>query len=261
MNSPILVTGGTGTLGRLVTPLLRDAGQPVRILSRHGGSPAAGVEQVTADLATGDQVDDAVRDAEIVLHLAGGQKGDDQVARTLVRAAQRARVRRLVFISVIGADRVPLGWLRTKLAAEEAIVGSGLPWTILRAAQFHELVLTLARKMAALPVIPAPGMRLQPVDGRDVAARLVELTLAPPAGRVPDLAGPRVYTMGELIRGYLRATGRRRLLLPVRMPGRAGRAYRAGANLTSDGASTGTRTWEAFLAEQVGIPGSSRMAR
>nr|WP_230416384.1 NAD(P)H-binding protein [Micromonospora tarapacensis] len=141
-------------------------------------------------MSSGDRVDDAVRDAGIVLHLAGGQKGDDQVARTLVRAAQQARVRHLVFISVIGADRVPLGWLRTKLAAEEAVAGSGLPWTILRAAQLHELVLTLAQKLAALPVVPTPGIRLQPVDGRDVATRLAELTLAPPAGRVPDLAGP-----------------------------------------------------------------------
>ena len=137
------------------------------------------------------------------------------------------------------------------LDAEEAISGSGLPFTIVRAAQFHSLVLTMTQKLTALPVVPLPGLRLQPVDGREVAARLAELTLGTPAGRVPDVVGPQVHTMGELIRGYLRASGKRRPTLPVRLPGKAGRAYRDGANLTLRGATVGSRTWEAFLAEQV----------
>ncbi|MFG2054490.1 SDR family oxidoreductase [Micromonospora sp. NPDC048930] len=252
MTAPILVTGGTGTLGRLVTPLLRDAGHPVRVLSRHGGPAADGVTHVTADLLTGAGVESAVRGVRTVLHLAGGPKGDDQATRHLVRAAQQAGVRHLVHISVVGADRVPLAWLRSKLDAERAIAGSGIPWTTLRAAQFHDLVLTMVEKMAKLPVVPVPGgLRLQPVDAREVAARLVELALGAPAGRVPDLAGPTVYGMGDLLRRYLRAVGRRRLFLPVRIPGKAGRAYRNGDNLTLDGADTGVRSWEAFLTERL----------
>ncbi|WP_299273392.1 hypothetical protein [uncultured Georgenia sp.] len=106
--------------------------------------------------------------------------------------------------------------------------------------------------MARLPVVPAPGgLRLQPVDPRDVAARLLELTLAAPAGRVADLAGPRVHPLDELVRGYLAARGMRRPFLPVRIPGRAGAAYRAGANLNLDTADRGHRTWEAYLDEQL----------
>ncbi|MEU5550095.1 MULTISPECIES: SDR family oxidoreductase [unclassified Micromonospora] len=251
MHPPILVTGGTGTLGRLVTPLLRDAGRPVRVLSRRGGRPTPGTEQVRADLLTGEGVERAVRGVDTVLHLAGGQKGDDTIARTLVDAARQSDVRHLVVVSVVGADRVPLAWLRSKLHAEEAISGSGLPFTILRAAQFHSLVLTMAQKLTALPVVPLPGLRLQSVDGREVAARLAELTLGTPAGLVPDIVGPQVHTTGELMRGYLRASGKRRLTLPVRLPGAAGRAYRDGANLTLRGATVGSRTWEAFLAEHV----------
>jgi uncharacterized protein YbjT (DUF2867 family) len=255
MSSPILVTGGTGTLGRLVTPLLREAGHPVRILSRRGGPAGDGVEHVTADLLTGHDLDAALDGIETLVHLAGGPKGDEQATGNLVRAAQRARVRHLVYISVIGADRVPLGYFRAKLGAERAIAESGLPWTILRAAQFHDLVLAMAQKMAKLPVIPIPGgLRFQPVDSREVAARLVNLALDAPAGLVPDLAGPRVYPMADLMRGYLQACGKRRLFMPVRMPGKAGRAYRAGDNLTLDGATTGTRTWEAFLAERTPTP-------
>ncbi|MGW4891221.1 SDR family oxidoreductase [Kitasatospora sp. NPDC004240] len=252
MTSTILVTGGTGTLGRHVVPLLTEAGHHVRVLSRHPHEAADGVAYVAGDLVRGEGVDAAVAGADIVLHLAGGPKGDDVATAHLVRAAQRARVRHLVHISVIGVDRVPLAWFRMKLAAEEAVTGSGLPWTVLRAAQFHDLALTVVDKMTKLPVVPAPGgLRWQPVDARDVAARLVELTLDEPAGLVPDLAGPAVYDLGDLARSYLRARGKRRPLLPVRMPGKVGRAYRAGDNLTLRGADRGHRTWEEFLAERA----------
>lgn len=251
MTARVLVTGGTGTLGRLVVSRLRDAGCDVRVLSRKPHVGAGGVEFASGDLATGAGIEPALDGVATIVHCAGSVKGDDEKARNLVRAASQSEVKHLVFISVIGADRVPVGYLRSKLAAEQAVAESGLPWTTLRAAQFHDLVLTLAQKMAKLPVIPVPSaIRLQPVDADDVAARLVELTLGEPVGLVPDLAGPKVYPMSELIRGYLSATGKHRLLMPVHLPGKAGRAYRAGENLSLDGA-VGRRTWEDFLAERL----------
>ncbi|MFF2079906.1 SDR family oxidoreductase [Kitasatospora sp. NPDC058162] len=257
-NDLVLVTGGTGTLGRRVVPLLRAAGRTVRVLSRQEREAGAdGVTYVRGDLL-GDQaeaaarLDEALAGVGTVLHLAGGPKGDDEATRRLVAAAVRAGVRHLVYISVIGADKVPLGYFRAKHAAEEAVAGSGLPYTVLRAAQFHDLAFTVVEKMAKLPVLPAPGgVRWQPVDVREVAARLVELALEEPAGLVPDLAGPTVYEMGELTRAYLVARGRSRRQLPVRVPGKVGRAYRAGANLALAGAEHGRRTWEEFLAERL----------
>lgn len=252
MAPPILVTGGTGTLGTHVVPLLRAAAQPVRVLSRREHPPGDGVSYVTGDLLSGEGVDRAVEGVATVLHLAGGPKGDDEATRRLVEAAARADVQHLVSVSVVGADTVPVGWLRSKGAAEQAIVDSGIPWTTLRAAQFHDLVLTVLQKMATLPLVPVPGgLRFEPVDSREVADRLVALTLDAPAGRVPDLVGPRVYGTAELVRSYLDATGRHRLTVPVRMPGKAGRAYRAGENLARRREATvGVRTWEDFLAER-----------
>ncbi|GAA2584823.1 NAD(P)H-binding protein [Streptomyces roseoviolaceus] len=253
MTSSILVTGGTGTLGGHVVPLLRAAGHDVRILSRNARPAADGVDYVTGDLLKGEGVEAVLDGAQTVLHLAGGPKGDDEATRNLVRAAARAGVRHLVYISVIGADRVPLAWMRTKLESERAVAESGIPWTTLRAAQFHDLALTMVEKMAKLPVFPVPGgLRLQPVDSREVAARLAELTLGAPSGLVPDLTGPHVHGLADLARPYLRLRGRRRPMLPVRIPGKAGRAYRAGANLTLRGAEEGKRTWEEFLAERLG---------
>jgi uncharacterized protein YbjT (DUF2867 family) len=141
------------------------------------------------------------------------------------------------------------GYFGFKLAAERVVAESGLPWTTLRATQFHDLSLTVAEQLAKLPVIPVPGVRFQPVDTDEVAARLVELALGAPAGLVPDMGGPQVSSMADLLRGYLRARGKRRLVVPVRLPGRAARAVRDGANL-APGRAVGRRTWGEFLADQ-----------
>jgi uncharacterized protein YbjT (DUF2867 family) len=107
--------------------------------------------------------------------------------------------------------------------------------------------------MARLPVIPvAAGFRFQPVDAGEVADRLVELALGTPARLVPDIGGPRVYEMAELVRSYLRAVGTRRPIVAVPLPGNAASAYRGGANLTPDRA-VGRRTWEDYLADRVEV--------
>jgi uncharacterized protein YbjT (DUF2867 family) len=147
----ILVTGGTGTLGRLVVPLLQDGGK-VRVLSMRRREDAGGVEYVTGDLDTGEGIEAAVAGAEVIVHCAGAQKGDGNKARALVRAASRAGgpgAPHLVNVSVVGADRVPqasrvdramFGYFGSKLDAERVVACSGLPWTTLRATQFHDLL-------------------------------------------------------------------------------------------------------------------------
>jgi len=262
MESKILVTGGTGTLGRHVVPRLRDAGGVVRVLSRRSLDPTQGVEYVSGDLATGEGVDAAVEGAEMIVHLAGSGTGDEGKARSLVRAASRVGARHLVYISVVGADTIPVvsgldramfGYYASKRAAERLVADSGLPWTTLRATQFHDLTLTTVRAMARLPVVPVPsGWRFQPIDAGEVAARLVELACGRPAGLVSAMGGPRVYEMAELVRGYLRASGRRRPIMPVRLPGRAAAALKGGANLAPDHA-VGQRTWEEFLADELNL--------
>ena len=260
MTSPFLLTGGTGTLGRLVLPRLRDAGGVVRVLSRHRHEPEDGVEFLTGDLATGEGIEAAVAGVRTIVHCAGSAKGDDGKTRNLVRPASSAGVQHLVYISVVGADQIPVvsgvdramfGYFASKRAAERVVADSGLPWTTLRATQFYDLTLMTVRQIAKLPVIPvAAGVRFQPIDASDVADRLAELSLGKPSGLVPDIGGPRAYEMADLVRSYLRATNRHRLLIPVRLPGKAARALRAGANLAPDGA-VGHRTWEDFLADRL----------
>jgi uncharacterized protein YbjT (DUF2867 family) len=243
--SPILVTGGTGTLGRFVVDRLREAGREARVLSRQSREAEEGVEFVTGDLQTGELAEGAVDGVEVIVHCAGTAKGDEEKARNLVRAASRAGTPHLVYISVVGADRIPVasgvdramfGYFASKLAAERVVAESGLPWTTLRATQFYDLILVVAQQMARLPVLPVPArFRFQPVDAGEVADRLVELALGTPAGLVPDMAGPKVYDAAELLRGYLQASHRRRRpIVPLWLPGQAARAFRAGANLAPE---------------------------
>ena len=257
----VLVTGGTGTLGKAVVPLLRSAGGDVRVLSRKPPATTDEVAYVPGDLTTGEGVEAAVAGVSTIIHLAGTATGDDSKARTLVEAVgATGRRPHLVYISVVGADRVPirnrvdrtmLGYFASKRAAEIVVADSGLPWTTLRATQFHDLMLMMVQGMAKLPVIPLPsGFRFQPVDTGEVAQRLVELAAGTPSGLVDDIAGPRTYTMKAIVRSYLQAAGKHRLTVPLHLPGKAAAAYRSGANLAPDHA-VGQRSWEQFLVDRV----------
>ncbi len=263
-NEPILVTGGTGGLGHRVVERLRKAGRNVRVLSRYTHESTPGVEYVAGDLAKDVGVQASVDGVAIVIHCAGvGKiKEDTAQAQNLVRAANRSGVRHLVSVSVVGADRIPVknavdrsmfAYFASQRAKELVVAESGLPWTNLRATQFHDgFVLVMVRGMSRLPVVPLPaGFRFQPVDAGEVAENLVQLALGAPAGQAPDIAGPRIYDAEYLFRSYLEVIGKRRAILRVRMPGAAAAAIRAGANLAPDRA-VGRRTWEDFLATEMG---------
>jgi uncharacterized protein YbjT (DUF2867 family) len=265
---PMLVTGGSGTLGRQVVARLRAAGQPVRVLSRRPTGFPDGVQLASGDLATGEGVDAAMAGIDVVIHCAGSAKGDDVKARTLVDAAKRAGVRHIVYISVVGADATPIdgpidramfGYFGAKHAAERLIAESGIPWTTLRATQFHDLTYKTLEQLAKMPVMPIfGGMSFQPVDSGEVADRLVDLALDEPAGLVEPIGGPRVYGMDELAKSYLAATDRRKPIFAMPIFGAAARAQKRGVNLAPDRA-IGRATWEQFLAEKVGA-GDTRPA-
>ena len=170
----------------------------------------------------------------------------------LLQTAERAGVSHVVFISIVGVERNPYyPYFRVKLDAERVIERSPVPWTILRATQFHDLVLRALRILDRLPILLVPkGFVGQPIDAGEVADRLIELSLASPAGRVPDVGGPEVLTSGELARTYLEALGHRERLVEVPVPGRAARAWREGAQLCPEQAY-GSIRWQEFLHETL----------
>ncbi|MBW4717095.1 SDR family oxidoreductase [Saccharothrix obliqua] len=238
----VLVTGGTGVLGGRVAARLRAAGHDTRVMSRRPGTEA------TADLRTGEGVRRAVADVDAVVHCATGLRGrvEVEMARNLVTAAHDTSPH-LVYVSIVGVDRVPLGYYQGKLAAEQVFERSGLPVTTLRATQFHHLLSRLFDGMSRLPpAVPLPRLRVQPVDPGEVADRLVALAVAGPAGRVADFGGPAVRDTHDLVRAFLHARGRRRVVVPVPAVGRVFQALRAGGNLCPEH-TDGRLTYEQHL--------------
>lgn len=250
VSDPVVVTGGTGTLGQLVVSRLREQGRRVQILTRHTGSDQAGVEYAAVDLRDPASFEWRLPEGSTVLHLAGDARHDEETTKNVATAAARAGVGHLVYISVTAADCVPIGYYRGKAAGERWIADCGAPWTTLRAAQFHNLVAGVLGGLTRSPLVPVPRrFRLQPVETAAVADRLVELVSAEPAGMINSLAGPQILTAPELVGAYLDATRKRRATFSLPLPGRAGRCYAAGDNLTLD-ADTAGCTWQAFLSQQ-----------
>jgi uncharacterized protein YbjT (DUF2867 family) len=239
----ILVAGGTGTVGRIVVDRLLTAGADVRVLSRGRRSGRRDVEHVVGDVRSGAGLDATLAGIDVIVACV------DPVEQ-LIAAAVRAGTPHLVYISIVGVDRIPFFYYRHKLADEHLIAASGLPWTVLRATQFHDLIAVILRLLAKPPVMALPaGTNFQPIDVRDVGQQLARLALGEPAGRAPDFAGPQVRAVGDLARSYLTIVGKKRPIVPVRLPGKVFRAIRAGENVAPQHAA-GSITFEEYLSEQ-----------
>jgi uncharacterized protein YbjT (DUF2867 family) len=245
--SEILVTGGTGTLGRVIVGDLLAASKSVTVLSRRPApSTASATRWAVGDLRSGDGIDAAVAGIETIIHCAS-QRGDVGSATRLLDAARRAGCSHLVYISIVGVDQVPIGYYRSKLEVERLIEVSGVPFTILRTTQFHNLIARALETLSRSPVMPVPAdTSFQPIDVREVATRLIELADGAPAGRVTDMGGPDIRSAHDLVRRYLEARGRRRLVVPVWLPGRGFAGFRRGGNLTPDHA-VGRFSFDEFL--------------
>ncbi|MBO0679130.1 NAD(P)H-binding protein [Mycolicibacterium sp. S2-37] len=251
----ILVTGGTGLLGGEVVARLTVRGHSVRILSRTS-RPHGHADVVAGDLGTGAGLEEALAGVDTVVHLASDPKRPQEVdvegTRHLVAAATAAGVGHVVYISIVGADRIPLGYYRAKIAVEQLIEQSGIPYTILRASQFHEFTADILGTLAKLPVTIAPrGWRIQPIDVGAVATHLADAVESGPTGRLPDLAGPQDMTWADAI-GMLRtAAGRRTRVLAVPVPGAFSAAWRSGAATAEP---TAGHTFAEFLADRRRTP-------
>ncbi|GHD05002.1 SDR family oxidoreductase [Zhihengliuella salsuginis] len=256
-SAPIVVTGGTGTLGRAVVSEIERRGHRVRVLSRSPTPPSlpAGREWASADLLTGDSADvaRAFAGAETVVHCATTLNGDRDVtvAQQVLAACAAAGVRHFVLVSIVGIDRIPLAYYRGKLEVERLVAASGVPATIQRATQFHDLVRALFAQLSRLPVLFVPDVNFQSVDVADVAARLADVACRGPQGRVADVGGPRVDCSLDMARAFVAASGLRRKIAPVRLPRflqrGAVRAIADGGNLVDDGAPRGTTTFADYL--------------
>jgi len=240
----IAIVGGTGTLGRHVTAELRDRGHEVRALSRHA-------PDYRADLTTGAGLDAALSGCEVVVDASNNSSRTAagtlvEGTRRLLAAGHQAGVTHHVCVSIVGCDRVPLGYYRVKTEQEDVVARGPVPWTIVRATQFHEFVAAMLGAAARYRVVPVPRGVLQPVAVTEVARAVADAAVGGPRrGRV-EIAGPEVAGIRDLAMTWRRATGQRALLVPVPVPGKVGRALRDGALTTDRPDTRGEQTFAAW---------------
>jgi uncharacterized protein YbjT (DUF2867 family) len=269
----VLVTGGTGAVGSRVVLSLRESGHRAVVMSRReatdrgGGraeaSPSTADRGVLppppdrrrGDLATGEGLAEAVAEMEAIVHagsaaadLTRTKATDVEGTRRLLEAARGAGVGHLVYISIVGMEGVAYPYYRAKLAAEAIVRQGSVPWTILRATQFHTLMELFLGIFARVPgLMPVPyRWQFQPVDPSEVGARLAELAVGSPRGMLPDFGGPEVREFKSLAESWRRARGLRKPMFNLPLPFKASRQFAAGHLLCPDHRD-GRITFEQYL--------------
>lgn len=249
----VAAVGGTGVLGKPVVAELAARGDEVVALSRKPGrTMPEGVSHRRVDLTTGDGLAEALAGVEVVVDASSSSTPRRAApvmvegTKRLLRAGAEAGVRHYVGVSIVGCDRVPMAYYKVKVEQEEAIAAGEVPWSLLRATQFHTLIASMFKQDARFGVARTGNARFQPIDPPLVAKRLAEVAHAEAAGRLPDVAGPEVLTLSELSKAWRRA-GHRALPLRIPMVGPIGRPLREGA-LCNPAAAAGGLTFEQWLA-------------
>ncbi|MDE8668195.1 NAD(P)H-binding protein [Pseudarthrobacter sp. H3Y2-7] len=248
----IAVAGGTGTVGRHVVSIARARGHHVISLSR-----AAGV-----DLVSGDGLAQALNGVDAVIDVANtstlnGKKSVEfftTVTGNLLRQEKAAGVRHHVALSIVGTEKAAAGYYAGKLAQETLVSKSDVPWTILRATQFHEFAGQMLRRSSVGPLVLVPRMVTQPVAAREVAEALVEAAEAGPRGRIPDLGGPERKQLAELVRAVAQKEGRKRRVIEFTAPGPLWRSMRNGSLVPEAGAAVGRQTFSDWLKTDLNAP-------
>jgi uncharacterized protein YbjT (DUF2867 family) len=253
----ILVTGGTGGLGSELTPRLVNAGYTVRVMSRSPRNSNT-VEWAQADLETQTGLAKAVQDVDVIVNAASsGVKHTHEIdvvgTQRLLEHARDAGISHVVHTSIIGIERIPFSYFTHKVAAEQVVRESGVPWSILRAAQFHTFVDTILGAFNRVPLVfPVPtDFQEQTIDTGEVAERLVDVVAMPPAGMLPDIAGPEILRLGDMAKVWLDAQGMRRPIVHLPLPVAWAAGFRQGYN-TDPRARYGKITWADWVRHKYG---------
>ncbi len=244
----IAVAGGTGTIGRKVSEALARQGHEVRPFSRR-----ATVYPV--DLATGAGLEAALEGCEVVVDASNGPPRPAaktrgvlvEGSRRLLDAEHRAGVGHHVCVSIVGIEHVPMGYYRVKVEQEQIVQQGGVPWTIVRSTQFHDLIAALLSGAARARILPGARARFQPVDVAEAAEAVASAATAPPRSGRLTVAGPEVHELRSLGRLWREVTGRPTVEVPIPLPGKLGRALRAGGLTCADPDVRGTGTFADWL--------------
>jgi uncharacterized protein YbjT (DUF2867 family) len=227
----IAVAGGTGVVGSYAVRALAEAGHEAVVLSRSRGIDLRHEAGLAQALAGVDVIIDAANPDAI-----GRAKATaffTEVTARLQAAGSAQGVARLVTLSIVGIDDTRYGYYEAKLAQEAAARAGPLPVTIVRATQFHEFPAQILSRAHLGPVAAMPVMRVQPIAARTVGETLVQAAVEPPVTQTIEIAGPEVEDLVHLARLLVKARHRRLFVVPLVVPGAAGKAMRGGKLLAT----------------------------
>ncbi len=246
----VLVTGGTGVLGREIVTRLLEKRYAVRILSRSPRRGAPNVEWAQAQMLTGEGLSEALQGVDVVVHAATDTrlgKTDIEMTRRLLEKAKAAGVGYFLFISIVGSDKTSFSYHKVKVACEALAHDSGIPYASLRLTQFYEFIDLLLHMFTRLPIGFLPmGWKSQPIDAGEAADQVVRVVGERPLGLLPDVAGPEVLTFEDMLHEWQQARGSHKLVLRLPLPGELSAASRNGL-LTAPNARVGKFTWAQWL--------------
>ena len=242
----IAIAGATGVVGHHAAEVAAERGHEVVVLTRSTGVDLVSGSGILDRLAGVDSVIDTLNIGS--QRRAVAEHFFRTTSERLLTAGREAGVGHHVVLSIVGIDRVPSGYYQAKLAQEQTVTAGPVPWSILRATQFYEFaaqVLGFA-KVGRFSLVPR--MLSQPVAASDVGAALVDLATAAPTGRTTELAGPEVLQMVDLAREVNTVRDLGGWIVPVRVPGAAGRGMRTGGLLPEHPGPRGAQTFAEWLA-------------
>jgi uncharacterized protein YbjT (DUF2867 family) len=242
----IAVVGGTGTIGHRIAAALSRDGHEVRALSRSAS-------QYPIDLTTGAGLEVALEGCDVVVDASDGRPSRKARAvlvegsRRLLEIEARTGVGHHVCVSIVGIEDVPMGYYRLKLEQERVVASAGLPWTIVRSTQFHDLLGSVLSAAGRRHMLPAARAQFQPVDVDEAAAAVAAVATDAPRLALTTVAGPEVHDLRSLGRMWRERTGRRVIEIPIPLPGKLGRALREARLTCTNPDVRGTQTFAAWL--------------
>jgi uncharacterized protein YbjT (DUF2867 family) len=248
----VLVTGSTGQLGSALLKQLKNTDYQVKITSRRKPEDV-NYEWVYSDLMTGEGLEEAIKDVDVIIHAATSPRKDSDIIdvsgfNEFLDMTQH--IKHFIYPSIVGIEDLPMKYYRNKYQAEELLKNSSVPHTIVRATQFHSFVenLFLSKPLFKRYLVPG-NIKIQSVEVDEFAAHLIQMINVGPQGKTEDFAGPEILTLRDMAELKIKANNESNKVISLSFPGKLYRALLDGKN-TNDLRKVGKVTFEEFLIAQ-----------
>ncbi|KGR76302.1 nmra-like family protein [Ureibacillus sinduriensis BLB-1 = JCM 15800] len=250
----ILVTGSTGQLGSALLRQLKGSNDEVRITSRRKPEGMGDFTWVYSDMLTGEGLEAAVKDVDVIIHTATSptkSSRDIEITGFENFLGKLHHIQHFIYPSIVGIEEIPFNYYRLKYEAESLLKSSNIPYTIVRATQFHGFVenLLISKPLFKRYIVPGK-MKFQSVDVNEYASHLIDLIHQIPQGRTEDFCGPEILTLKEMANLKIKVNDEDNRVLSIPLAGKLYRSFTEGKNTNSMG-KMGKIKFEQYLKNKL----------